>query len=195
MSNTNLQKSFDYFLMHRPIPELTIWLIYFASKSLSVCQVKKKYAEKNTLRNLERNQGGEGFSVFFAYFFSKTLDCHVLPIDQTHLDYSPFLSALAYFATMENESNCDDEEHLLLLLLLQDMLEELDEMEESVEGFLQKEIKKQRREERCLPSPKNRTSWEEFMDKISTGHFWRMFRMSQDAFDLLCKDVCKKIGN
>ena len=118
----------------------------------------------------------------------------MLPIDQTHLDYSPFLSALAYFATMENESSCNDEEHLLLLLLLQDMLEELDEMEESVEGFLRKEIKKQRREERCLPSPKNRTSWEEFMDKISTGHFRRMFCMSQDAFDLLCKDVCKKIG-
>ena len=77
-------------------------------------------------------------SIFFAYFFPKTLDRQVLPIDRTHLDYSPFLSALAYFATMENESSCDDEEHLLLLLLLQDMLEELDEMEESVEGFLRR---------------------------------------------------------
>ena len=62
----------------------------------------------------------------------------MLPIDRTHLDYSPFLSALAYFATMENESSCDNEEHLLLLLLLQDMLEELDEMEESVVGFLRR---------------------------------------------------------
>jgi DDE superfamily endonuclease len=55
-------------------------------------------------------------------------------------------------------------------------------------------LREQQRLNRSLPEEKQRPSWDHFSGRISDTHFRRMFRMSRDAFGLLCGTICHRIG-
>jgi DDE superfamily endonuclease len=88
----------------------------------------------------------------------------------------------------------NNNEFILLLLLLQKIKEELNEAEETMETLLVQHIREQRRLNRSLPRERNRVSWDLFSSNLSDKHFRRMFRMSLQAFSLLCSRIEEKIS-
>jgi hypothetical protein len=96
---------------------------------------------------------------------------------------------------MSEESFHHDDDILTFLLLQLNVLAlEVEETLDCLESVLLRHIREQRRLNRSLPMEKRRVLWTHFCDGVAPTHFRRMFRMKREAFTLLCKAVCEKIG-
>jgi hypothetical protein len=82
----------------------------------------------------------------------------------------------------------------LLLFILQVLQWQMEDLVEGMETILMIHIREQQRLNRALPQEKQRPNWEVFSSKITALHFRRMFRMTLDAFTILCKRICTKVG-
>ena len=88
----------------------------------------------------------------------------------------------------------DSDDIVILTLVIQELQYLTEEVEDSISSILKEHIKEQRRLNRSLPLEKVRVTWQSFKDKVTPSHFRRMFRMTEDAFDTLCREICEKIG-
>lgn len=81
-----------------------------------------------------------------------------------------------------------------MVLCLQVLCAQLDECVEKLESLLSAHIREQRRLCRALPADKIRVRWCSFRDRITDGHFKRMFRMSVACFNAFCTVLSANIG-
>ena len=88
----------------------------------------------------------------------------------------------------------EDHEFILLLLLLQFVAAQQENAIGDLESLLASHIREQRRLNRSLPADKVRVTWSAFVDRITTVHFRRMFRMPIEAFNDLCQKLTAEIG-
>jgi hypothetical protein len=95
-------------------------------------------------------------------------------------------------AQSSNEDDTDD--ILFLLLTLQSLRIQAQDVESRMDGLLAEHIRQQRILNWSLPEEKNQITWIEFIGKLTTQHFRRMFRTTLESFDLLCSEIMKAIG-
>ena len=91
--------------------------------------------------------------------------------------------------------NMNESDIALLLLLLECVSIALTAQESFCSLLLQDHIAEQRRLNRSLPKQKTRPTWSHFVNRISTRHFRRMFRMSLPVFNKMCLYIRAKIGD
>jgi DDE superfamily endonuclease len=92
--------------------------------------------------------------------------------------------------------NDDDLLEIQLIIFIVQLLQwQLDDLANGLESLLAVHIREQQRLNRSLPQEKRRPTWEAFSSRISSTHFRRMFRMTIEAFNALCKCICIKVGD
>jgi DDE superfamily endonuclease len=83
----------------------------------------------------------------------------------------------------------------LIIFIVQLLQWQLDDLANGLESILLEHIREQQRLNRSLPQEKCRPTWEGFSSRLSSLHFRRMFRMTLEAFNDLCKRISRKVGD
>jgi DDE superfamily endonuclease len=90
--------------------------------------------------------------------------------------------------------NDDDVDIVFVTSMLLLLEEELEEIEKDTESLLMAHIREQQRLNRSLPVERKRLTWIQFCSRVTPRHFKRMFRMTRESFDTLCKELCEVVG-
>jgi DDE superfamily endonuclease len=96
--------------------------------------------------------------------------------------------------TVDHDDSASMMEIQLLVFIVEILNWQLEELVEGLESILLMHIREQQRLNRALPQEKCRPTWEAFSSRIPSIHFRRMFRMTLESFSILCKNICKKVG-
>jgi hypothetical protein len=95
---------------------------------------------------------------------------------------------------MTTTTSSNDDELLTFLLTMQALELEIEDLVDCMESLLARHIREQRRLNRSLPVEKRRIPWSHYVSQITSTHFRRMFRMTVDAFTVLCLRIEAKVG-